>query len=323
MTRGGFRTQFVLWSIMAVLQLVRLVGSLVVRTAWDLGDYLSLAMLILAAGYLVYLLHVRRHDGRFWEEEEARRGRMGPPGKGAVANLIGARSGMGQRTDPDGPASISRLHHVRVNLSVPPAQETWIMRVNMPPCRWRGPTTCPLLPRLSSCAPASWLRVMPSMMRAEVLRLQQSHKDHDGVRAAMHDDNIPPPPCGSTVSARIVIRGRDRDTPSCHKDRDAGSHNCDKPRWTNLHGRNDTSGEPAYCLPRVGTLTLKRRPITLRWASRSEQLPPMGLSLGKPRDMRSARPTHGPLGPSVSRSPAGQLATFMPYLRENRYAGTL
>jgi hypothetical protein len=73
MTRGGFHTQFVLWSIIAVLQLARLVGSLVVRTVWDPGDYLWLAMLILAAGYLVYLLHVRRHDGRFWEEEEARR----------------------------------------------------------------------------------------------------------------------------------------------------------------------------------------------------------------------------------------------------------
>jgi hypothetical protein len=73
MTRGVFRAQFVLWSIMAVLPLARLIGNLVMRTVWDLGDYLSLAMLILAVAYLPYLSHVRRHDGHFWEEEEARR----------------------------------------------------------------------------------------------------------------------------------------------------------------------------------------------------------------------------------------------------------
>lgn len=73
MTRGAFRVQFVLWSLMAVLPLAILIGNRVMTTVWDLRDYLALAMLIVAVAYLVYLLHVRRHDGRFWEEEEARR----------------------------------------------------------------------------------------------------------------------------------------------------------------------------------------------------------------------------------------------------------
>lgn len=73
MTRGGFRVQFVLWSLWTALQLVMVVGNLVMGTVWDLGDYLSLAGLILGAAFLGFLLYVRRHDGHFWEEEEAKR----------------------------------------------------------------------------------------------------------------------------------------------------------------------------------------------------------------------------------------------------------
>jgi hypothetical protein len=73
MTRGGFRVQFVLWSLWTALQLVMLARNLVVGTVWDLGDYLSLAGLILGVASLGFLLYVRHHDGHLWEEEEAKR----------------------------------------------------------------------------------------------------------------------------------------------------------------------------------------------------------------------------------------------------------
>lgn len=73
MTRGAFRFQFVLWSIFLALQLVVLVMNLYIGPAWGLGDYLSLATVILTALYLAFLLYVRHHDGHFWDEEEAAR----------------------------------------------------------------------------------------------------------------------------------------------------------------------------------------------------------------------------------------------------------
>jgi hypothetical protein len=73
MTRGGFRAQFVLWSIWTALQLVVVVLNLASGTVWSLGDYLFSAALILGVGYLCFLLYVRHRDGHFWEEEEAKR----------------------------------------------------------------------------------------------------------------------------------------------------------------------------------------------------------------------------------------------------------
>lgn len=73
MTRGTFRVQIVLWSVFLALQLVVLINNFSKGSAWDLGEYLSLAMVILAAIYLARLLYVRHYDGHFWDEEEAAR----------------------------------------------------------------------------------------------------------------------------------------------------------------------------------------------------------------------------------------------------------
>ncbi|MEV8133480.1 hypothetical protein AB0O54_20330 [Pseudarthrobacter oxydans] len=73
MTRGAFRVQFVLWSILLTLQLVVLIMNLSLLPAWDLGDYISLAIVTLTVIYLAFLLYVRHHDGLFWDEEEAAR----------------------------------------------------------------------------------------------------------------------------------------------------------------------------------------------------------------------------------------------------------
>lgn len=73
MTRGAFRIQLVLRSIWAALQLSIVVLNPASRTVWDLGDYLSLAALILGVGYLCFLLYLRHHDGHCWDEEEAKR----------------------------------------------------------------------------------------------------------------------------------------------------------------------------------------------------------------------------------------------------------
>jgi hypothetical protein len=73
MTRGGFRIQFVLWSIWTALQMVVVIINVARRTVWDLGDYLFLAVLVLGLTFLGYLLYVRHYDGHFWEEEEALR----------------------------------------------------------------------------------------------------------------------------------------------------------------------------------------------------------------------------------------------------------
>lgn len=73
MTRGGFRLQFVLWSIWTALQLVAVIINMIVETHWDWGDYLFLTGLIFGVGVLGFLLYVRHHDGHFWEEEEAKK----------------------------------------------------------------------------------------------------------------------------------------------------------------------------------------------------------------------------------------------------------
>ena len=82
MTRGSFRFQFVLWSIWTVLQLVVLVMRLVSQTVWDPVDYLVLAALILGVVFVGFLLYVRRHDGHFWDEEEAERDDWDRRGRG-------------------------------------------------------------------------------------------------------------------------------------------------------------------------------------------------------------------------------------------------
>lgn len=73
MTRGGFRFLFVIWTFMALMQLVALILNRAAREPWELSDYLWLATLLVIVGGLAYLLHVRRHDKHFWDEEEALR----------------------------------------------------------------------------------------------------------------------------------------------------------------------------------------------------------------------------------------------------------
>lgn len=82
MTRGGFRFFFVVWTFMALTQLVVLILFWAAGRPWELGSYLWLATLLVALGGLAYLLYIRRHDKHFWDEEEAiradwdRRGRQ-------------------------------------------------------------------------------------------------------------------------------------------------------------------------------------------------------------------------------------------------------
>lgn len=73
MTRGGFRGLFILWAFMAVTQVVFLILRGAAGRGWDAGNYLSLATVLAASAGLAYLLHIRRHDKDFWDEEEARR----------------------------------------------------------------------------------------------------------------------------------------------------------------------------------------------------------------------------------------------------------
>ena len=73
MTRGGFRFLFVVWTFIALTQLVALILFWVAGKPWEFGSYLWLATLLVALGGLVYLLLVRRRDRNFWDEEEALR----------------------------------------------------------------------------------------------------------------------------------------------------------------------------------------------------------------------------------------------------------
>ncbi|ALV47113.1 hypothetical protein MB46_18085 [Arthrobacter alpinus] len=73
MTRGGFRVQFIWWSIWTALQLVIIVMKLIFESVWDLSDYLFVAAVILGLVALGFLLYVRHHDGHFWDAEDATR----------------------------------------------------------------------------------------------------------------------------------------------------------------------------------------------------------------------------------------------------------
>jgi hypothetical protein len=73
MTRGGFRVQFVLWSIWTALRFVLVIRNLASGTVWNLGEYLLLSALMFGMAFLGFLLYVRQHDGHFCEEEEAKR----------------------------------------------------------------------------------------------------------------------------------------------------------------------------------------------------------------------------------------------------------
>lgn len=73
MGRSGFRLQVWLWSIMALVQLAFFSFKVGSPDPWILVDYLRLALMIGAISYVVYLFYVRRHDGHFWDEEDARR----------------------------------------------------------------------------------------------------------------------------------------------------------------------------------------------------------------------------------------------------------
>lgn len=73
MTRGGYRLQFIVWSIWTALQLVIVVMKLIFESIWDISDYLFVGSLILGVVVLGFLLYVRHHDGHFWEAEEATR----------------------------------------------------------------------------------------------------------------------------------------------------------------------------------------------------------------------------------------------------------
>ncbi|SEF10741.1 hypothetical protein SAMN04489740_4026 [Arthrobacter alpinus] len=71
MTRGSFRVQVVVWTAWTVLQLILVVLRLATLTVWDLGDYSSIAGLLLGIVSLTYLLYVRHRDSHFWDEEAA------------------------------------------------------------------------------------------------------------------------------------------------------------------------------------------------------------------------------------------------------------
>jgi hypothetical protein len=73
MTRGGFRFFFIVWTFMALMQMVVLILFWVAGKPWELSSYLWLAVLLVTLGGLVYLIYVRRADRSFWEEDEAKR----------------------------------------------------------------------------------------------------------------------------------------------------------------------------------------------------------------------------------------------------------
>ncbi|MFC8304486.1 hypothetical protein ACFUCV_12475 [Specibacter sp. NPDC057265] len=71
MTRGSFRVLLVVWTAWTVLQLAIVVLRFATLREWSIGDYAFLAGLLLGIVSLIYLLHVRHHDGHFWDEEAA------------------------------------------------------------------------------------------------------------------------------------------------------------------------------------------------------------------------------------------------------------
>lgn len=73
MNRGAFRLQAVLWSFIALLQLVMLTRNVLAGDPWDWPNALNLVVLVLAVANVGWLLYVRRRDSSFWDEEEARK----------------------------------------------------------------------------------------------------------------------------------------------------------------------------------------------------------------------------------------------------------
>ncbi|MFE4541038.1 hypothetical protein [Arthrobacter sp. NPDC056727] len=71
MTRGGFRFQLFTWAFLTLNPIWQLLSR--PNEPWTGFCVLMVAMLVLSAGALAYLLYVRHRDGHFWDEEEARR----------------------------------------------------------------------------------------------------------------------------------------------------------------------------------------------------------------------------------------------------------
>jgi hypothetical protein len=71
MTRGGFRFQLVMLALLIMNAILQLVARS--NEPWDGFNFLMVAILILCAAFLAYLLYVRHRGGHFWDEEEARR----------------------------------------------------------------------------------------------------------------------------------------------------------------------------------------------------------------------------------------------------------
>jgi hypothetical protein len=71
MTRGGFRYQLVMLILLTVIPVALLLTR--ADQPWDEFHFLLVAILVLDAAFLVYLLYARRRDAHFWDEEEARR----------------------------------------------------------------------------------------------------------------------------------------------------------------------------------------------------------------------------------------------------------
>lgn len=71
MTRGGFRFQVMMLALLTMNPILQLLARS--NEPWDGFHVLMVAILILCAAFLAYLLYVRHRDGHFWDEGEARR----------------------------------------------------------------------------------------------------------------------------------------------------------------------------------------------------------------------------------------------------------
>lgn len=74
MTRGSFRFALFACAGQTVISVLLALNALIWRSPSDpTSFFLALGLFIVTAIYLGYLLRVRRNDGPFWDEEEARR----------------------------------------------------------------------------------------------------------------------------------------------------------------------------------------------------------------------------------------------------------
>lgn len=74
MTRGSFRFMFCIQAGQTIVSALLALNALVWRSPWDPpAFFLAVAVFIVTAIYLGYLLRVRSNDAPFWNEEEARR----------------------------------------------------------------------------------------------------------------------------------------------------------------------------------------------------------------------------------------------------------